>query len=159
METCKEANSIVLETKDAMMRSLVKQNTLLVNEAETLNDKNIQLEQKVQQLQVLLRVTVTDQTLSSSSSQSSQRPVSMHNKNNNYSTNNYNHNMASSISSRSSKFMDNSNHNFITKEMSSSTKPGSNTDSHNRSSPRHKLTTHEVSHSIQGGTGKVIENL
>lgn len=43
-----------------MMRSLVKQNTLLVKESEIVNDRNQELEIKVQQLQQLLRAAVAD---------------------------------------------------------------------------------------------------
>jgi len=55
LEATKEAQSIVLDTKESVMRSLVKQNTILTTEKEVLQRRVDDLSATVDQLTGLLR--------------------------------------------------------------------------------------------------------
>lgn len=58
LQAARESHMIVLETKDAMMHSLVQQNTQLIAQQEESSARTEELEAKVNQLTQLLR-TVT----------------------------------------------------------------------------------------------------
>ena len=55
LEATKEAQAIVLDTKESVMRSLVKQNTILTTEKEVLQRRSDDLSMTVDQLTGLLR--------------------------------------------------------------------------------------------------------
>ena len=133
LETIKEANTIVLETKDAMMRSLVKQNTLLVNETEVISDRNQQLELKVQQLQQLLRTAVHDTALRRNSP--------------NFTAN-------STFSPQSSS--GNSLKTNMSYRINNSTNNNNINNTNSMNSARNTLKTHDTPPIIKGG-GKIIE--